>query len=67
VASLSYFTESDNCNGQIAVSSYCTATLTFTPPTDAPVTGTLTITSNGLNSPLIVPLSGQGADAGVFV
>lgn len=67
VADPSYFTESDNCNGQIAASSYCTATIVFTPGTDAPVTGTLTITSDGLNSPLVIPLSGQGADSGFLV
>jgi hypothetical protein len=67
VASPSYFTESDNCNGQIAASSYCTATIVFTPPNDTPVTGTLTVASNGLNSPLVVPLGGQGSDNGFVV
>jgi MBG domain (YGX type)/Chitobiase/beta-hexosaminidase C-terminal domain/FG-GAP-like repeat/Abnormal spindle-like microcephaly-assoc'd, ASPM-SPD-2-Hydin/NHL repeat len=63
VGSPSYFAETDNCNGQIPAASYCTATIAFTPPNDTPVTGTLTVTSNGLNPSQVIPLSGQGADA----
>jgi hypothetical protein len=67
VASPSYFAETDNCNGMIAAASYCTVTVVFTPPNDTPVTGTLTVTSNGINSPLVIPLSGQGSDANALV
>ena len=67
VANPSYFTETDNCNGAIAAASYCTATVAFTPPNDTPVTGTLTIASNGINSPAVVSLSGQGTDGGFLV
>jgi len=66
-ASPSYFAETDNCNGAIPAASYCTATVSFTPPNDAPVTGTLTITSNGLNSTQVIPLSGQGSDVNFLV
>ena len=63
VASPSYFAETDNCNGQIAAASYCTAAIAFTPPNDTPVTGVLTISSNGLNPSQVIPLSGQGSNA----
>jgi hypothetical protein len=64
IASPSVFAESDNCNGTIPAAGNCTAQVSFTPGTDAAVNGTLTITSNGVNSPLTIPLTGQGSDTG---
>ncbi len=62
VPSPSIFSESDNCNGTIAASGYCTLSIDFTPGSSGQRSGTLTVTSNASNSPAVFALSGTGTD-----
>jgi hypothetical protein len=54
------FTESDNCRPSVAVGASCTISVTFDPPAEGPLTGTLTLTDNAGDSPETVQLSGTG-------
>jgi hypothetical protein len=47
--------------------SSCPVTITFTPTTLGPRTGTLTLASSDSNSPTLVPLSGTGVPNGSFL
>lgn len=55
------FTISGNtCGSSVATSASCVITLSFTPTAPGPVTDTLTFTSSAPNSPIVVPISGNG-------
>jgi uncharacterized repeat protein (TIGR03803 family) len=54
------FAESDNCAGSVAAGSSCTINVTFTAPAIGTVTGSLTITDNGIMQRVL--LSGTGPD-----
>jgi sugar lactone lactonase YvrE len=59
----SRFTESDICNGSVAINSSCTFNLTFTPTSGLPApgmvtAGTLTLTDNSLNPTQAIGLTG---------
>jgi sugar lactone lactonase YvrE len=62
--SATQFTESDSCNGSVAVGATCTLNLTFT-PTVGSVTGTLlsgsiSLSDNAPNSPQVIGLRAYG-------
>ncbi len=54
------------CTTTLAPNATCTATITFTPTTLGPRTGTLTIASSDASFPTVVPLTGTGAANGSF-
>ncbi|MDD2915134.1 MAG: choice-of-anchor D domain-containing protein [Gallionella sp.] len=54
------YTYSTNCGTFLNVASSCTISVIFTPIASGARAGTLTITSNAANSPLIVNLNGTG-------
>lgn len=54
------FGETNDC-GTLAAGAGCTVSVTFTPAAEGMLAGTLTISYNGPNSPLSVPLSGTGS------
>ncbi len=56
------FSESDSCGGAIAAGAVCAMTLNFTPGQPGPRTGTVTVTSNAGNSPLVITVNGGGVD-----
>ena len=51
---------SDGCTGVLPANSSCTVTTTFSPIMQGAVTGSLTFTSNALNSPYSILLKGTG-------
>jgi hypothetical protein len=61
------FSQTNICSGSIAVNGTCTITVTFTPTTIEDQTGTVTLTDNAGNSPQTVPITGNGAEAAVFL
>ena len=61
------WSESDNCSGSIAVSGTCTIMVSFTPSTFEDQIATVTLTDNAPNSPQMVPITGNGAEAAVYV
>ena len=72
VTSLSLMTTGDfavtaGCPNTLAIAASCIAQVTFTPKSTGLRSGTLTITSSDLSSPLAVPLSGTGIANGDFV
>jgi hypothetical protein len=48
----------NTCNGTLGAGATCTITATFTPSTTGSISGVITITDQGLNSPQIVTLTG---------
>jgi len=60
------FSETDNCvNSSVAVGSFCTIQVTFTPSAAGSRTGLMTIGVNVAGGQLVVDMSGAGAAAGV--
>lgn len=57
------FAEADDCAGAVAAGGACTATVTFTPKTSGPQSGTLTVSDNAAGSPQTIALSGEGTAA----
>jgi ASPM-SPD-2-Hydin domain-containing protein/centrosomal CEP192-like protein/dockerin type I repeat protein len=57
------FQVSSNCGNSLAVSANCTVSVTFSPTTPGPRTGSLMITSNAINSPQTVSLGGSAFPA----
>jgi hypothetical protein len=56
------YAENDNCGATLTPGTSCQINVTFTPTSTGPVSGTLTISNNGANSPQGVSLSGTGVD-----
>jgi hypothetical protein len=56
------FSETNNCEGTLAVGSLCTFFVTFKPTTGGARTGSLSISDSAFGSPQVVPLSGLGED-----
>jgi hypothetical protein len=54
------FAETDNCVGNLPAKGKCTVSVTFTPTTLGPRTGTITVTDNAPNSPQTATLTGTG-------
>jgi len=54
------FSQTNGCSTTLAPGTSCTISLTFSPTTSGPFTGTLTIGDNALTSPQVVALSGTG-------
>ena len=62
-ANASDFSQTSNCQQALTPGSACTIYVTFQPSATGNRTATMTLTStNGVNSPLAVPLSGTGTD-----
>jgi len=61
------FSQTNTCTGSIAVNGTCTITVSFTPSTFEDQTGTVTLTDNAANSPQSIPITGNGAEAAVFL
>ncbi|MGA3026769.1 MAG: choice-of-anchor D domain-containing protein [Bryobacteraceae bacterium] len=58
----SIFFESDNCSGSIPAGGSCTLDVDFTPGGPGARSGTLTVTSNASDSPMVITLTGTGED-----
>ena len=57
------FSQTNNCSGALAPGQSCTFQVVFSPPdSDAPYSGTLSVTNDGTGSPETVSLSGSGLD-----
>src|SRR5437588_121391 len=57
------FSQTNNCPGTLAPGQSCTFQVVFTPrDSDAPYSGTLSVTNSGNGSPQTVSLSGAGVD-----
>lgn len=59
------FTQTNNCGASLTVTSACFINVTFTPSTTGTLTGTITVTDSGGDSPQTVSLSGTGAITGL--
>jgi F5/8 type C domain/Carbohydrate binding module (family 6)/Abnormal spindle-like microcephaly-assoc'd, ASPM-SPD-2-Hydin len=57
------FSQANNCGPAIPANGSCVISVKFRPATTGPATGTLTVVSDALGSPLIVALSGKGVSA----
>jgi hypothetical protein len=55
------FSQTSTCGASIAANGSCTVSLTFTPTTAGPASGSLTVASSAAGSPLTVALTGTGA------
>lgn len=55
-----HFAQTNDCGASVAAGASCTITVTFTPGAVGTFTGTLTITDASVDSPQVVPLSGEG-------
>jgi hypothetical protein len=53
------FTQSNNCNGNLAAGASCTLTVKFNPTNAGTLGGTVAITHSGVGSPQIVPIVGS--------
>jgi len=58
------FSENDTCSSPLVLGATCTVTVTFTPTQLGPRNASLTISSNGVGSPLSVALNGIGVVSG---
>ena len=61
------FSQTNTCTGSIAVNATCAITVSFTPSTFEDQTGTVTLTDNAANSPQSIPITGNGAEAAVYL
>ena len=61
IAASGDFAETNNCGTNVAASSTCTISVTFTPTAGGTRTGTLAITDNAGGSPQTVALTGTGS------
>ena len=59
------YSQTNNCGSSVAVSSFCTITVTFSPTAPGTRGGQITITDNAANSPQAVMLNGSGLGAAV--
>jgi hypothetical protein len=59
------FSETNNCGTSLAGRAKCTISVTFTPTVVGALTGTLTVTDSGNNSPQTTALTGTGSTAGL--
>jgi phospholipase C len=64
ITASSQFGQTNNCGSSLPFGKSCTVSVTFSPSTTGPLSGTVTITDNAANSPQIITLSGTGAPAG---
>jgi hypothetical protein len=60
VAATGDFQQTNTCGTSLAVNASCTISVTFAPTTGGARTGTVTVTSNAVNSPTTISLSGSG-------
>jgi hypothetical protein len=61
------FSQTNTCTGSIAVNGTCTITVSFTPSTLEDQTGAVTLADNAANSPQSIPITGNGAEAAVYL
>lgn len=61
------FTDTTTCGDSVAVGSFCTVSVTFTPTAVGPATGTLTFNDADPTSPQVVNLSGTGTNLALSV
>jgi hypothetical protein len=54
------FAQTNNCGTTLAVGASCTINVTFTPTAAGARTGSVTVSSNAVNSPTTISLSGSG-------
>ena len=54
------FSETNNCGSSLGAGGNCTISVTFSPTTSGPVTGTVNINDDAIPSPQVVNLSGIG-------
>jgi hypothetical protein len=67
IAASGDFAQTNNCGTSLAVGASCTVSVTFTPAAAGGRTGSVTITSNAVNSPATISLSGQAVDSSTNV
>ncbi len=65
VVSTPFTLSGSTCATTLAPNANCALSLTFTPQSTNPATGTGTVTDNSLGSPHVIALTGQGSAAGV--
>ena len=63
VAGSDSFAQANNCGGTLQPGGYCTINVAFAPAAAGPRAGTIAVSSDADGSPLLIPLSGQGAQA----
>ncbi len=61
------FSETNTCTGSIAVNGTCVITVNFTPSTLEDQTGAVALADNAANSPQSIPITGNGAEAAVYL
>jgi FG-GAP-like repeat/Cep192 domain 4/Abnormal spindle-like microcephaly-assoc'd, ASPM-SPD-2-Hydin/HYDIN/CFA65/VesB-like, Ig-like domain len=59
------FSQTNNCSTPLPAGTFCSIAVTFTPASNGPASGTLTITDNVPGSPQTISLSGTGVGTGV--
>jgi sugar lactone lactonase YvrE len=57
------FGETSNCGGSLAAGASCTLTISFTPTSTGPLTGSIAVSDNATGTPQTVTLNGTGAAA----
>jgi hypothetical protein len=60
IAATGDFAQTNTCGTSLAVGASCTISVTFTPTAAGARTGSVTVTSNAVNSPTTISLSGNG-------
>ncbi|MCW2974785.1 MAG: coagulation factor 5/8 type domain protein [Actinomycetia bacterium] len=60
IAASGDFAQTNNCGTSLAVGASCTINVTFTPTAAGARTGSVTVTSNAVNTPTTISLSGSG-------
>jgi hypothetical protein len=63
IAASGDYAQTNNCGSSIAAGASCSISVTFTPTASGTRTGSVTITSNAVNSPTSISLTGTGAAA----
>ena len=60
ITASSNFSRNNNCTAPLAPGATCQIDVTFSPTTSGPITGSITVTSDGNGSPQTIPLNGTG-------
>ncbi len=63
IATTGDFSQTNDCSAALSSGTSCTIEVTFTPQSEASLTGALVITSSAASSPTTVPLSGTGSNS----
>jgi hypothetical protein len=67
IAATGDYGQTNTCGSSLAVAANCTVSVTFSPTSSGPRSGTITVTDNAGGSPQSVALAGTGTDFGMSV